>query len=211
MTQISLISEAKNNVVISSGMFFSANSVSIGGVNTNKQLHVNGNVGNNVTFRSHNADFLVDGSVGNQCNFKTHNGEITTGNVGQNTTLMTHNGDVSCEQVGIHSSLKTHNGDVHAAVMSEHTSATSHNGDVRADRAAKSAELETYNGNVYENGIKRKKEKAQSSSISIGNMSFIGGGRIIVNGQDITSLVNSASRSAPKEDEEPPVRYNKFM
>lgn len=168
-------------------------------------------MGDNVIFKSHNAGLNLNGSIGKGCSVKTHNGEINTGDVGENTTLMTHNGDITCGNVGTNASVKTHNGDVHAGIMGERTSATSHNGDVRVDQAPKSADLDTHNGNVYVSGVKRKKEKAQGASFSIGGMSFIGGGRVIVNGQDITSLIQgSGASSSSREDDTPPVRYTKF-
>lgn len=203
-------SKSKSSVVVSSGVFFTGN-VSIGGVSTGKVLNVKGDVADYVTFKSHNAEFAVEGSVGNQCAFKTHNGDITAGIVGESTSLETHNGDISSGNVNRNSALKTHNGDINAGDMAENSRAISHNGNVRVANAHKSATIDTHNGNVYENGVKRKKEKAHGqTSVSIGGMSFIGGGRIIVNGRDITDIVNStAGNSNDVKEPQAPVRYTK--
>lgn len=203
-TKINVIQEA-NNMVISSGVFV-MNNITIGNMNglnvanvPNRNLHVQGNVGNGVHCESHNADFSVNGSVGNQCKFKTHSGDITTGNVGENTFLITHNGNVSTQNVGKQSSLKSHNGNIKAHHLDENTSATTHNGNVKVTQAATSAVLKTVNGSVYENGVKCRKENARNHSVfSMGNMSVVGGGsmniasngRVVVNGVDVTDIVN---------------------
>jgi hypothetical protein len=207
-SEVTLESKQQNNIIVSSGVFFSSSVVSVGG-SSGKDINVKGNVGNNVSFNSHSSSYTVEGSVGNGSTFKTHNGEITTGIVGENVTFVSHNGDITSGNVGKNSSLATHNGDVHAGEMAANSKAISHNGDVRVGRSHASTTLKTHNGSVYENGVKRKNEKSQSSLVSISGMTFIGGGgRIIVNGQDITHLVNQTSSKKEVKDE-PPVRYRK--
>src|SRR3990167_5189456 len=115
-TEVTLASESNSSVVINTSSFF-MNNISIGGINTGKQLLVKGDVGDNVILSSHNADFVVDGNVGKQCVFNTHNGEITTGSVGENTSLETHNGNIRSGNVSKNSSLKTHNGKIKARDM----------------------------------------------------------------------------------------------
>lgn len=152
--------------------------------------------------------------MGKQCIFKTHNGSISTGDVGEQSTLKTHNGDINCNQVNIHASLTTHNGDIRAGVMCDHSSATSHNGDVRADKVAKTVQLETCEGNVYENGVKRKKDPSQYSTVSYSSVTVSGGG-IFIGGQDLNAILRAAaesqafSTSGKQDDSQPPVRYTR--
>ena len=184
-----------------------------GGGIVGKIAYVKGNVGDDVKFNSQNASFQVDGVVGNRCVFTTHNGDISVGSLQISSSLITHNGSVAAGDVGKGSSLITHNGDVNARNMAENSRASSHNGSVHVAQADRSATLETHNGDVYENGVKRKKpSRADGVSISIGGMSFVGsiGGRVIIDGRDVTDLVRGSSRvGAAPTPEEPPVRYTK--
>lgn len=212
---------SSGSVIMSGSSFFSG--ISIGNVVINGAspvCSIHGKVGSRVTMKSHNAEFSIDGSVGDGCTLKTHNGDIRVGNVGESSSLTTHNGTISCGSVGKHTALKTHNGDVHATEMGEHTRAISHNGDVRVSQAApKSAELETHNGSVYEAGVKRRKPEVEATrGVTISSahgITFMSGarvsGRIIINGKDVTDLVNGTVSSTPdhKEPEKEPVRFKK--
>lgn len=207
ITEITLTQELSSSSIVIGSMFM--NNVSIVGVNTSKNVHIKGDVGNGVILNSHNASFLIEGSVGDSCAFKTHNGDISTGMIGSNNSLVTHNGYINSGSVGKKSSLKTHNGNVNAGDMAKNSEATSHNSDVRVTHAHETVTLKSHNGHVYENGVKRQKEKTRHQGGI--NMSFVGGGRIIVNGKDITNLVDDASRSRGDEEqqEKEPVRYKK--
>lgn len=214
-SSITMLQEQNQSVnMISSGCFFSVQNItSIGAINIGKSLLVKKHVGNRVTFKSHNAEFVVEGDVGEQCSFKTHNGEIRAGNVGSGTSLVSHNGDISVHNVCANASLVSHNGSVLAGHLGEGVKVSSHNGDVRVNGASKSAKLSSYNGTVYEAGIARKKEKAKHGGmiINIGGitMSGVSGGQIIVNGRDITDLVNAQKNQGDKGKVEAPVRYFK--
>lgn len=207
--EIKLVQET-NSMVISSGSFF-MNNVSIGGVNTGKSVNVQGNVEDGVTISSKSADFNINGDVGNNCKFDTQSGDIKAGNIGNGSTLKTMSGDVKVGNVGSNSTFKTMSGDVKAGIVGSNSSLKTISGDVKVQSADSSVALETMSGSIYENGVKRKKEKTHNQgSVSIGNMSFIGGmsGRIIVNGRDITDLVNNTSNSSDTKTQEP-VRYTK--
>lgn len=211
------------SVSITSGSFsiFRNNNVVIGG-NNSFALVVKGNVDSSVKITSQNAEFTVDGSVGNNSSLKTHNGSINTGDIGTSVSVVTHNGDVRIGNMGASSTAKTSNGDLKAGNVESNSSVTSHNGDVKVLSADKSAHLKTHNGDVYENGTKREKAPSQLGSsfmISIGGMSVIsrglsvGSGQIIVNGKDITDLVNQQAATSSSqevlEEEQQPIRFQK--
>ncbi|HAT7071641.1 TPA: hypothetical protein JAN90_02390 [Legionella pneumophila] len=95
--------------------------------------------------------------------------------------------------------------------MGENSRASTHNGDIRVTFAPKSVQLDTSNGNIYENGIKRKKDKThhQGTTIISGNGMSIINGRFFVNGKDITDIVNNATNNSKEEKQEEPIRYTK--
>jgi hypothetical protein len=219
-TDINLISEASGNVVISNSsnsFFMNGNSISFGG-SPSRNVHVQGNVEKNVIIKSKSADITIDGNVGNNAKFETQSGDISASNVGNNVAMKTMSGDISVKNVGNDTSLKTMSGDVGAGTVGQRSTLKTMSGDVKVQSAHETSTLETMSGNIYENGAKRRKERASNSgsSISIGNMSiggmsFIGGStsRFIVNGRDITDLVNSSSSSSSTQADEEPIIFSK--
>lgn len=227
--QLDLVCEQKS-LVISSGIYFSnASFGSINGINTGKSLNVAGNVDNNVTISSVSADVIITGSVGDRCKFNTQSGSIIARNIGNQSHLTTMSGDVNVGNVSAHCVLKTMSGAIHAAnidtdcvlstmsgdvkasLVNANSSLKTMSGNVRVQSADQSVTLETMSGTIYENGMKRKKANAykQNNSISIGGMSFIGSGRVIVNGRDITDIVNNATHISNESAEQEPIRYIK--
>ncbi|HHX8417255.1 TPA: hypothetical protein ACVO2I_002219 [Legionella pneumophila] len=203
------LSQENNSVVVSSSSFFMGN-VSIGSVGgTSTSVSVHGNIENSVIISSKAADINVDGNIGSNCSFNTQSGDIKVGNVGNGSNLKTMSGDVKAGNVGTNCSLSTMSGDVKACDIGSNSTLKTMSGDVKVLNADKSVSLETMSGSITENGVKRKKEKGNTNTVSIGNMSFIGGSRIIVNGRDITSLVNANSSSSSTPTDEAPIRYTK--
>lgn len=203
------ITMAQETTTVITGSVYMSN-VSIG--NSGKSLNVQGNVENGVTISSKSADFNINGNVGEGCKFTTQSGDIKAGNVGDGSTFKTMSGDIKVANVGGNCTLKTMSGDVKAAVVGSRSSLKTMSGDVKVQSADRSVALETMRGDIYENGVKRKKDKAHGqTSVSIGGMSFIGGGRIFVNGRDVTELVNNASGNSndAKAPQQEPVRYTK--
>lgn len=123
-------------------------------------------------------------------------------------------GDINANNIGVGATLKTMSGDAVANDVGEDASVTTMSGDVRVHSKHESASISTISGDIYENGV-RKRKQAQSqygsSSVSINGVSmmFGGGGRIIMNGRDVTDLVNGASNSSKGELEDKPIRYRK--
>ena len=207
---ISLIQESTVSISMPGIFITNASNLSISGISTGKTLSVKGNVENGVTMSSKSADFSINGNVGNNCKFHTQSGDIQAANVGNSSTIKTMSGDVKIGNVGSNCTLKTMSGDVKAGIIESNSILKTMSGDIKVQSADSSVTLETMSGSIYEKGVKRKKEKdhQQCSTFSIGNMSFINGGRIIVNGRDITDIVNDSNTSNNNQVQEP-IRYSK--
>lgn len=155
----------------------------------------------------------IQGSVADNSVLESHNGNINVGDIGKRVEIETHNGNIHCRDTGEKASLKTHNGNIHANTVGEKSKLTSHNGNINVKFAPESATLKTSNGDIYENGVKRKKDKHQNSSMifnggGVFSGNFLGRSRIIVNGVDVTDVVNN-SGSNPSLKQEEPKRYFK--
>ncbi|QEY51862.1 DUF4097 family beta strand repeat-containing protein [Legionella longbeachae] len=204
-SEIRLVAQENNSVVVSGSFFI--NNVSISGVNASKNLAVQGDIENGVTISSASSDLHVNGNIGNNCKLSTQSGDIKAGNVGADSILKTMSGDIKIGNVGVRCSLKTMSGDVKAGVVGSNSILKTMSGDVKVQRVDRSTTIETMSGDIYENGVKRNQANRQSNSVSISGMSFIGGNRIIINGRDMTDLINSSNN----QSDEAPIRYTKGM
>lgn len=157
-----------------------------------------------MTISSKAADINVDGNIGSNCRFITQSGDINVGDVGNNSTLKTISGDVNARNVGTNCSLITTSGNVMAEDVRSHSTLSTVSGDVRVQNADESVSLKTISGDIYENGVKRKRKKAQGVSFSISS-----GNRFFVNGRDITDLVHANSLGQPAPTNE--ARYSSTM
>lgn len=194
-----------SSVVVTGGSFV------VGG-SAGRSIHVRGNVENSVKIKSQSADIIVDGAVGSLARLHTQSGDINAGEVSDNASLKTMSGAVRVGNVGVYASLNTMSGNIHAEAVAANTILKTMSGDISVRSADPSASLETMSGDIREGGVKRRKGGAAHSGVtvsSVGGVSFIGGmsGRIIVNGRDITDLVNSTAGASAAAEE--PVRYSK--
>lgn len=166
------------------------------------------------------ADFIINGTIGSNCRLTTVSGDIKSGNAESNTSFKSVSGDIKVGNIGVNCSLNTVSGDVKAGNVDAGPTIKTVSGDIKVQTADKSVTLKTESGNIVENGVKRKNDQ-QGNTAPAGNMSFVGRGsvslfsgpggnrRIIVDGQDITHLVDSTSNSASAKVDEEPVRYTK--
>ncbi len=178
-------------------------------------IRVQGNVGNNARIKSQSASIIVGGDIGSNVNIDTQSGDIRAANVGVNSTLKTMSGNIVVANVGASCSLETTSGYVNASDVAERSTLKTMGGNVKIRSAHATATLETMSGKIYENGVQRERDRRSAGSvlmsitpprngvrfgsvsvISSGNVTFFQGSnerRVIVNGRDVTDLVNAAS------------------
>jgi len=233
-SEITISESQSNNVVVSSGTFFSfsGNSVVFSGSHASL-VNIKGSIGSNVSIKTSASDVKINGEVGEHLTVQTKSGNVTlpivpsyssiktmsgdvySGNVHSNVQVKTMSGDITVNNVNDNSSLNTMSGDIAAQNISDNTVLKTMSGDINVVSASDTATLTTMSGDIYENGIKQRKERSSSShsTISIGGMSFMGGvsGRVIVNGRDITDLISASQQSSQPSNEQEPVRYYKGM
>lgn len=193
--KINLSQENNSVITISSGPFFK-NQVSIVGISTGK-ITVHGNLENGVTISAKAADINIHGSIGSKCKLTTQSGDIIARNIGSNSTFNTMSGNVDADNIAPNCSLKTKSGNIKVGNVAANCLLETKSGDVNVTSADKSVVLETISGNIYKNGVRRKEDKAHhhaTTNLSItGAGVIIHGSRVIVNGNDITDLVNANS------------------
>lgn len=232
-SDVTLKTEKSSGIVISSGSFFmSSSSVVIGGGAAGSSLHVKGNVDSRVKITTSSADITVDGVINSGAKFNTQSGDITAIEVKGNVSFKTMSGNIRATNVGADSSLNTMSGDIHARTIDAGTTLQTMSGDIHAgsvgaratvktmsgdisvDSAHESALIDSMSGDIRVAGVRRRKEAVGGfgsvTVSSVGGMAFIGGGRIVVDGRDITALVRGAATGAGDASAtEAPIRYTK--
>ena len=205
-----------NSVVISGGsVFVSGGSVVSIGSGQESYVSIHGNVGDNVKIGTRNANITIGGNIGKNASLSTSNGSIRAADVGENATLTSSNGNIDVGKVNSRATLKTSNGSMSATDVAEGATLKTSNANISVRSAHATASLKTSNGDIFENGVPRRTERQSGSSSTVvftGGSVFMSGsnvrvdGRVIVNGVDITDIVNGRAGAQPaQQQEEQPV------
>ena len=215
------------SVVISGGSIFvgAGSSVSMGGGLVSigggqaSYVSVRGHVENDVKISTRNASITVGGNIGSNASIDTSNASIRAADIGNGATLTTKNASIDVARVNPRATLKTTNANINAGDAGEGSTLKTSNGNISVRNAHPTASLQTTNGEIYENGVPRKTARPSDSSSTVvfaGGSVFMSGGnvrvggRMIVNGVDITDIVNGRAGAQPaQQQEEQPVRYMK--
>lgn|GEM_PF-5582986 len=211
-------SNAGGSVVISGVSIFigGANLVSIGGGQVG-EVTVRGNVESDAKIVTRNACITVGGNIDNNANIHTTNGSIRAADIGNGATLISSNGNIDTASVHSRATLETSNGNISATDVEEGSVLRTTNGNISVRSAHPTAAIQTINGEVYENGVPSRAERPSSSSsvVFAGGSVFMSGNvrvgvRVIVNGVDMTDIVNGRAGAQPtQQQEEQPIRYVK--
>lgn len=206
------------SVVISGGSIFvgGGNYVSIGGGQAS-YVTVRGNVESDAKIATRNADITIGGNIGSNASIQTTNGSIRAADIGNGAALTSSNGSIDAARVNSRATLKTSNGNISATDVEEGSTLRTTNGNISVRSAHPTASIQTTNGEVFENGVPRRVERpsVSSSVVFAGGSVFMSGnvrvgGRVIINGVDITDIVNGRAGAQPaQQQEEQPVRYMK--
>jgi hypothetical protein len=153
-------------------------------------LSVKGNVGENVTITSLNANYSVAGEIGRGCCLKTENGYINVTKVGERSSLISLNGYITCHDVGKCTYLKTDNGNIRAEAVAEQAVVITSNGDVRVASSHATTKLHTDAGRVYINGSIQPQSKAAYGRS--GGSTFFSSMSVIISEIDVTPSMGSS-------------------
>lgn len=207
---ITLKAESSSISISSSSFWMSSSSVMVGGSTTSSSLHVKGDVRNRARLTTTSADIDVAGIISAHVRLNTQSGDVAAREVKESVSIQTMSGDVRVGNVSADSSLNTMSGNIQTGTVGAHTTVKSMSGDIRTGIAHASAEISSMSGDVRVHG--RSSKEKDKSGVSIVSHSSIfsnarAGGRIIINGKDVTDLVNAKDEKT--NTLEKPVRYKK--